>query len=176
MGTWVQVLFHSPYRRAFHLSLTVLVHYRSSRVLSLGGWSPLLPTGFLGSRGTQASSGRLGVSHTGLAPSSVCRSNTSATLCAFPDAGPTTPHHLTVVWFGLLRFRSPLLTESRLIFVPRGTEMFQFPRSPSSRLWIQRAIRGHAATWVAPFGLIRLIACSQLPGYVSARSPSFFGP
>ena len=25
-----QVLFHSPYRGAFHLSLTVLVHYRSS--------------------------------------------------------------------------------------------------------------------------------------------------
>jgi hypothetical protein len=26
-----QVLFHSPHRGAFHLSLTVLVHYRSSR-------------------------------------------------------------------------------------------------------------------------------------------------
>ena len=25
----LQVLFHSPYRGAFHLSLTVLVHYRS---------------------------------------------------------------------------------------------------------------------------------------------------
>ena len=25
-----QVLFHSPHRGAFHLSLTVLVHYRSS--------------------------------------------------------------------------------------------------------------------------------------------------
>ncbi len=30
-------------------------------------------------------------------------------------------------WFGLIRFRSPLLTESRLISVPTGTEMFQFP-------------------------------------------------
>ena len=28
---------------------------------------------------------------------------------------------------GLLRFRSPLLTESRLISFPTGTEMFQFP-------------------------------------------------
>ena len=27
----------------------------------------------------------------------------------------------------LFRFRSPLLSESRLISVPRGTEMFQFP-------------------------------------------------
>ncbi len=40
-----QVLFHSPHRGPFHLSLAVLVRYRSSRVFSLGGWSPLLPTG-----------------------------------------------------------------------------------------------------------------------------------
>ena len=49
-----QELFHSPCRGAFHLSLTVLVHYRSLQIFSLGEWSPLLPTGFLGSRGTQA--------------------------------------------------------------------------------------------------------------------------
>ena len=29
VGTWFQGLFHSPVRGAFHLSLTVLVHYRS---------------------------------------------------------------------------------------------------------------------------------------------------
>ena len=29
VGAWVQELFHSPVRSAFHLSLTVLVHYRS---------------------------------------------------------------------------------------------------------------------------------------------------
>src|ERR1700688_4748397 len=43
----------SPSRGAFHLSLTVLVHYRSHMVFSLGGWSPLLPTRFHVSRGTQ---------------------------------------------------------------------------------------------------------------------------
>ncbi len=42
-----------PARGAFHLSLTVLVHYRSRQVFSLGKWSPLLPTGFLVSGGTQ---------------------------------------------------------------------------------------------------------------------------
>jgi hypothetical protein len=36
--------FHSPRRGSFHLSLTVLVRYRSSRVFSLGVWTPLLPT------------------------------------------------------------------------------------------------------------------------------------
>ena len=29
VGTWFQVLFHSSIRSAFHLSFTVLVHYRS---------------------------------------------------------------------------------------------------------------------------------------------------
>ena len=31
----VSVLFHSPLRGSFHLSLTVLVHYRSSKIFSL---------------------------------------------------------------------------------------------------------------------------------------------
>src|SRR5215210_7768595 len=44
-----------PFRGAFHLSLTVLVHYRSPRVFSLGDWSPQLHTAFHVSRGTQGS-------------------------------------------------------------------------------------------------------------------------
>ncbi len=35
-----------PSRGTFHLSLTVLVHYRSPLVLSLAGWSPLIQSGF----------------------------------------------------------------------------------------------------------------------------------
>ena len=42
-----------PLRGAFHLSLTVLVHYRWPKVVRLGRWSSQLPTGFLVSRGTQ---------------------------------------------------------------------------------------------------------------------------
>ena len=45
VGGRFQVLFHSARSRAFHLSLTVLVHYRSSSVFSLGGWAPQLPAG-----------------------------------------------------------------------------------------------------------------------------------
>src|SRR6185436_5623671 len=37
---------------------------------------------------------------------------------------------LARIRFRLVRFRSPLLAESRLISFPRGTEMFQFPRLP----------------------------------------------
>lgn len=39
-----QILFHSPRRGSFHLSLTVLLRYRSSSVFSLGQWSAQLPT------------------------------------------------------------------------------------------------------------------------------------
>ena len=35
VGKWFQVLFQRPHRPAFHLSLTVLVHYRSRKVFSL---------------------------------------------------------------------------------------------------------------------------------------------
>lgn len=51
-STWFQDLFHSPSRGSFHRSLTVLVHYRSLAVFSLGMWSSLLPTGFRVSGGT----------------------------------------------------------------------------------------------------------------------------
>src|SRR4029079_3274716 len=47
---------------------------------------------------------------------------------------------LTPARFGLIPFRSPLLGESRLISFPRGTEMFQFPRLPPTRLCIQRGV------------------------------------
>jgi len=36
VSVWFQDLFHRPHRAAFHLSLTVLVHYRSQKVFSLG--------------------------------------------------------------------------------------------------------------------------------------------
>src|SRR5690606_14207623 len=41
----------------------------------------------------------------------------------------------------LLRFRSPLLPESRLISFPQATEMVQFTWVASLRLCIQRRIR-----------------------------------
>ena len=44
VSTRFQVLFHSPRRGSFHLSLTVLLRYRSSSVFSLGPWTALLPT------------------------------------------------------------------------------------------------------------------------------------
>ena len=37
------------------------------------------------------------------------------------------PHPDESGWFRLVRVRSPLLTESRFLSLPPGTEMFQFP-------------------------------------------------
>src|SRR3954470_8250070 len=42
--------------------------------------------------------------------------------------------------FGLFRFRSPLLTESRLFSLPVGTEMFHFPTFPLPALYIQAGV------------------------------------
>jgi hypothetical protein len=58
-------------RPSFHLSLTVLVRYRSPRVFSLGKWASQLPTGFHVSRGTRETTTgrRKQLSRTGLSPS-----------------------------------------------------------------------------------------------------------
>ena len=38
------------------------------------------------------------------------------------------PRRYMYLWFSLFPVRSPLLGKSRLISLPRGTEMFHFPR------------------------------------------------
>lgn len=53
---------------------------------------------------------------------------------------PTTPHAqplpgITRTWFSLIRFRSPLLSESLLFSLPMGTEMFHFPTFPPHTLF-----------------------------------------
>ena len=66
-----QDLFHSPHRGTFHLSLTVLVHYRSSSVFSLGEWTPQLPTGLACPVVLRIPAGVFQFSLTGLSPSMV---------------------------------------------------------------------------------------------------------
>ena len=66
-------------------------------------------------------------SPTGLSPSLARHSRRLQLASPEPYVGPTTPTPQGGR-FGLYRFRSPLLSASRLISLPRGTEMFQFPR------------------------------------------------
>jgi hypothetical protein len=58
--------------------------------------------------------------------------------------------------FGLVRFRSPLLTESRFLSLPPGTEMFQFPGLAARAYAFSVSLFGHPglnARLTAPPGL-----------------------
>jgi hypothetical protein len=97
-----------------------------------------------------------------------------------PQAGPTTPsqHRRQAVplrRFRLFPFRSPLLRESLLLFLPRGTEMFQFPRCPPRPYFIQAGVTGHDPSRVAPFGYPRIKAWSTAPRGFSQPPTSFIG-
>jgi hypothetical protein len=61
--------------------------------------------------------------------------------------------------FGLVRFRSPLLAESRLISFPAGTEMFQFSALASAGLCIQPAMTPYKQSRVSPFGNPGINSC-----------------
>ena len=69
VGFRFQVLFHSPNRGTFHLSLTVLVHYRSPNVFSLGEWTPQIPAGLACPAVLRYLAEDDQFSHTGLSPS-----------------------------------------------------------------------------------------------------------
>jgi hypothetical protein len=123
-------------------------------VLRLGGWSPHVQTGFHGSRLTRGPRGFLPIrGYHPLWPT-------------FPDRSRS--YRMAT---GLVRFRSPLLTESRLISVPPDTEMFQFSGFASHGYVF--TVRYRMNRWVSPFGDSRIKACSRLPGtYRSVLRPS----
>ena len=71
----------------------------------------------------------------------------------------------------LLRFRSPLLSESRLISFPLPTEMFQFRRFASHTLCIQVGVT--LAGRVSPFGHLRIKARLPAPRSLTQATTSF---
>jgi hypothetical protein len=79
-------------------------------VFRLGGWSPHVQTGFHVPRPTRGS------------PRAFRLRGCHPLRRTFPD-----PSARPTATTGLVPFRSPLLGESRLMSVPPGTEMFQFP-------------------------------------------------
>jgi hypothetical protein len=113
------VLFTFPSRYWFTIGRQV--------VLSLGGWSPQIPTGFHVPRGTRESpKARSGFVYGAI----TLFGRTFQTVplpVRVPCWSPTTPEGIASRRFGLVPVRSPLLRESRLIYFPPGTEMFQFP-------------------------------------------------
>ena len=93
---------------------------------------------------------------------------------------PTTPHTqplpgITRIRFGLIRFRSPLLPESRLFSLPAGTEMFHFPAFPPHCLCVQQRVTAHDDCRVSPFGHPRIKARLTAPRGLSWPPTSFIG-
>jgi len=82
---------------------------------------------------------------------------------------------ITRMWFGLFRFRSPLLTESLLFSLPVGTEMFHFPTFPPPALCVQAGVTGHDSSRVSPFGNPRITARLTAPRGLSQPPTSFIG-
>src|SRR3954451_16839154 len=91
------------------------------------------------------------------------------------DPDHTTPAGLTCDRFSLLRFRSPLLTESRLFSLPVGTEMFHFPTFPPHALCVQARVTPHDWCGVPPFGNPRINARLTAPRGLSQPPTSFIG-
>ena len=82
---------------------------------------------------------------------------------------------ITHAWFSLFRFRSPLLTESRLLSLFVGTEMFHFPTFPPLTLCVQVRVTGHDSCRVSPFGNPRITARLAAPRGLSQPPTSFIG-
>ncbi len=73
-------------------------------------------------------------------------------------AGPQ-PQQSEDSWFGLVRVRSPLLTESFVIFFSSGYLDVSVHRVPSHTLCIHVGVTRHYSSWVSPFGNLWIDAC-----------------
>ena len=150
----VSDLFHSSTRGSFHLSLTVLVRYRS--LGSTQAWRVVPPSS---DRIPRAPSYSRNTAFLPLQDFHLLRSS-------FPANSS-----YSSMFTGLIRVRSPLLAESRLISFPTGTQMFQFPAFASYHYVFMT--RYSLMLWVFPFGYSRIKDCSHLPAtFRSVLRPS----
>ena len=132
-GHTISGLFHSPPGVLFAFPSRYLFAIGHHGVFRLGEWSPRIQTEFHVLRPTRdAPRPRKGFRLWGYHP-----------LCPDLPVRPPNPSSATsesrnpgkqAFRFGLLRVRSPLLAQSRLISSPWGTEMFHFPQCRSAGL------------------------------------------
>src|SRR4051794_16304987 len=190
VGTRFQVLFHSPPGVLFTFPSRYLSAIGHQGVFRLSGWSRRIHTEFHGLGATwETRSGGAAFSCTGLSPSTATPSRglpltTALSHSPFPrqeeQSGPTTPTTqrlpaITCDRFSLIRFRSPLLTESLLFSLPVGTEMFHFPTFPPHALCVQARVTPHDWCGVPPFGHPRINARLAAPRGFSQPPTSFIG-
>lgn len=166
-----------PFRGAFHLSLTVLVHYRSLEVFSLGEWTPPLRTGLACPVLLRCSTRVRHVLLRDFHPLwSGCpdrfKGMTNLSLCVIQDSRVLQPLPASrQVWAA----PRSLATTSGIVSVPRDTRMFRFSRCPSSPLWIRGEENEGSPRWVSPFGNSRIWRLQTAPRDFSQSTASFFG-
>ena len=100
VGTWFQVLFHSPPGVLFTFPSRYLSAIGHQGIFRLRGWSPQIQTGFLGPRSTWDTTtesrifrlrGSHPVSRSFPEPSSISMIFYSVMICQDHPSGPTTP-------------------------------------------------------------------------------------
>ena len=189
VGTRFQVLFHSPPGVLFTFPSRYLSAIGHQGVFRLNGWSRQIHTEFQGFRVTWDTNPKTRTYAYGAITLYGSRFPTDFNFTlvfllrcssAAELTGPTTPYlqplpGITQIRFGLIRFRSPLLSESLLFSLPVGTEMFHFPTVPPHALYIQARVTGHDSSWVSPFGNPRIKARLSAPRGLSQITTSFFG-
>ena len=157
-----QVLFHSPPGVLFTFPSRYYSAIGHQVVFSLGGWSPLLPTGFLVSGGTLVPAVQSSLSFTGLLPSLVRLSNRLQLDTSDHLRWPSTPFvRRQMVW---ALPRSLAATERiSFDFLSSGYLDVSVHRVPHIHLWIQCMLTANYNCRVSPFGHPWINVCLQLP-------------
>ena len=159
VGAQFQVLFHPPVRGPFHLSLTVLVHYRSSRspqpcrmVPADSAGVPPAPA-YSGSRGARRRWRYVPITHCGGASQRLPATDSPAPVAALQPRAGLDPRGLGLPAFARHYSRGhscfPLLRVLGCFGSP-GSRALRRARPPAGR--------------VVPFGHPRIKARSPLPG------------
>ena len=189
VGERFQVLFHSPPGVLFTIPSRYSSAIGHQEVFRLTRWSWQIHGRLQGSAATrehpqETQNFRLPDSHRLRSAFPHCSTSPelshSPTACQHGQQGPTTPatQPLTGITrhrFSLIRFRSPLLTESLLFSLPTGTEMFHFPAFPPRTLCIQMRVTPHDWCQVPPFGHPGITARLTAPPGLSRPPTSFIG-
>ena len=185
VGTRFQILFHSGHPGSFHLSLTVLVRYRSLSVFSLGEWTPQLPTGLACPVVLKLSDRSLLLFGYGSITLSgrpfQCLSPKQAVFNSFEWMWPlcqrlqpqfSNAHTLTLIWFRLFPVRSPLLGKLSLFL--GVLRCFSSPRA--LRIPMYSVCDTQAFPWVgSPIRISPDQSSLTAPRGFSQPTTSFFG-
>lgn len=111
-------------------------------------------------------------------PSGKRRISDSLRGAAAPAPGPSNPDRPSPAGCASRPVSAPpvsFATTPGIVSLPRGTQMFHFPRCPSPGLCVQPGMTEYHLRRVAPFGHPRIVACPPLPEAYRRVATSFIG-